>query len=126
MLGKHLIGIGSMSSPDFEEFVRIHVWRERINLITNLEKELNSYSAPPDYWASDVTRYLTTMRAALTMPDYVVPVDLQAHRTVDEARKLSQSLVVKFGRLLRDWPDIIDAARRLRARGIRVAAAVSR
>jgi hypothetical protein len=116
-LGKHLQDIGKMSLADFEEFVRINIWRERITLMANLEKELRDYQNPPDYWANDLRNYLSMMRTSLIKPHFVVPEDLLEDRGMDEARQLSRQLMNRFGRLLSQWPDLIGVARKLRARG---------
>jgi hypothetical protein len=120
-LGQHLMELGTLSLRDFEEFARLHLWRARSGMISNLEKDLMDYRDAPHYWASDLKSYLGIMREALTKPEYVVPADLQEGRSLDEARELSRRLVLRFGRLLRNWPDLIEAARRLRARGERLA-----
>ncbi|MGB9177731.1 MAG: hypothetical protein WCB68_00680 [Pyrinomonadaceae bacterium] len=120
-LGKHLIEIGSMSLRDFEEFARLHLWREQSSKMANLEKEFMRYQNPPDYWARDLKEYLATIRASLAKPEYVVPLDLRKNRSLEQARELSRQLVMNFGSLLCDWPNMIEAARRLRARGERLA-----
>ena len=43
---------------------------------------------------------------------------------MDEARTLTRQLVLKFGRLLEAWPDLVEAAKRLRANGRRLASCV--
>jgi hypothetical protein len=120
-LGRHLIEIGSASLDDFEEFVRIHVWQRQSAIISNLEKDLMDYQDAPEYWASDLKQYLALMRESLSKPEYVVPEELLRQRSFDEARELSRSLIIRFGRLLYHWPDLIKSAKRLRAKEIRLA-----
>jgi hypothetical protein len=123
-LGKHLIEIGSTSLEEFEEFVRIHVWQMQSAVISNLEKDLMDYRDAPAYWASDLKAHLALRRDSLTKPEYLVPGELLEYRSFDEARELSRSLVIRFGQLLCNWPDIMEAARILRARGERLASSV--
>ena len=56
--------------------------------------------------------------------DYAVPRDLRAGRTVDDARILTRRLVLRFGQLLEAWPEVVDAAKRLRANGRRLVSPV--
>jgi hypothetical protein len=53
--------------------------------------------------------------------DYLVPRDLRRGRSLEAARELTQRLVLNFGQLLLAWPEMVEAARALRARGHRLA-----
>ena len=46
-----------------------------------------------------------------------MPYDLLNGRTSAEARERSKRIVVKNGKLLHAWPEIVEAAKDLRARG---------
>jgi hypothetical protein len=120
-MGRHLIELGSMKLADFEEFARVNLWRQQSEMMANLEKDLLDYEDPPDYWANDLKDYLARMRLSFSNNEFVVPLDLRSRRRPEQARDLSRTLVLKFGKLLCEWPDIIDTARRLRARGERLA-----
>jgi hypothetical protein len=63
------------------------------------------------------------MSKASLAEDYLVPRDLRLGRDADEASRLGQELVGKFGELLEAWPTLVDAAKRLRVNGCRLAAA---
>jgi hypothetical protein len=63
---------------------------------------------------------IEVLSTATIATDYVVPIDLRHGRDVEEARRLSQELVAKFGELLEAWPTIVAAAGRLRANGCRL------
>lgn len=120
-LGRSLVQISSMKLRDFEEFLRLHLWREQGNAMVNLEQDLMDYDNPPAYWAHDVKEYLAEWRTALIRPDYVVPRDLRESSGLDQARELSRKLVFQFGHLLCQWPDIVECARTLRVKGKRLA-----
>lgn len=119
LLGQHLIEIGCMPLPDFEEFVRIRVLQMISDHIQTVEAQLEYYGASGD-WADEVHDYVENLRAALLRPEYVVPVDLRQGRSLDEARRLSQHLVLRFGQLLDVWPEMVETAKSLRARGHRL------
>ncbi len=120
-LGRHLVQVGSMKLRDFEEFIRMHLLREHANAMVNLEQDLADYGNAPAYWAHDVKEYLAEWRTSLLKPDYIVPRDLREARGLEQARESSRQLMSQFGTLLLNWPDIVQLAHQLRARGERLA-----
>ncbi|MDQ3686867.1 MAG: glycosyltransferase family 2 protein [Acidobacteriota bacterium] len=116
-LGRHLVALGEMRQLDFEEYVRLHVWRMHSEFVTLLEHRLRSFDNSPEFWARDVREYIAALRQSLPREDYIVPGELLRGRSVDEARRLSQQLVRKYGQLLLWWPAIIETAKQLRAQG---------
>jgi hypothetical protein len=46
---------------------------------------------------------------------------LPVRRVPDQARDMTRQMIFRFGQLLIDWPDIVEAARILRRRGLRLA-----
>ena len=120
-LGKHMIQIGSLPFPEFEEFIMAllkHSWN---SCITLMEDELNTHGGSPEYWANDVRKYIDIVRREFKRKDYCIPLDLIEGRNLNEIRDLSQQLVLHFGQLLYSWPEIIETAQRLRDKGIRLA-----
>ncbi|MFP5263070.1 MAG: amino acid adenylation domain-containing protein [Blastocatellia bacterium] len=113
-MGKYLQEIGALRSDDFEEFVRIQVWRKISRDILDLEERLNVYGAASPYWSADVDQFLDSLRKAATEEQFYVPLELVYGRNFDDAREINQQLVLRFGQLLHTWPDIVDAARELR------------
>lgn len=116
-LGTHLMMLGEMKQSDFEEYVRLHLWRRQSEYITYLENLLRAYEAAPGFWADDVRRYTAALRGALSQTDYFTAGDLRINRRDDETRRLTQRLVRKFGLLLHWWPGLVTAAKTLRAEG---------
>ena len=119
-LGAHLRSLGSLKLVDFEAHVRSLQQYRTVAFITALQSALQSHAALPDFWAEDVTRMIEVMSKATNAEDYVVPRDLRHGRDIEDARRLSQELVARFGELLEAWPTIVSAARRLRANGCRL------
>lgn len=120
-LGKHLEQVGNLPPRDFEQFVRLQVWREASLFISKLENLLRVRHGAPEFWANDIRQYIANLRQALTREDGWIPLDLLYGRGHDEARRLTQRLVRKFGGLLYWWPEMVEVARELRADGHRVA-----
>ncbi len=122
--GKHLMEIASMPQEDFEEFIRVQLWRMHSDTIQLMEGYLQHHRGIPAFWATDVENYLHHFHTALIKESFVVPQDLLGNRNDEEARKLSQQLVFKFGQLLYHWPELVAAARSLRARERRLSVAL--
>ena len=120
-LGRHLVEVGSMKLRDFEEFIRLHLLRDQANAMVNLEQDLADYGNAPAYWSHDLKEYLAEWRTSLIKPDYVVPRDLREARGLEQARESSRQLVSQFGKLLCNWPDIVQLAHKLRSTGERLA-----
>jgi hypothetical protein len=121
MLGQAFCEWGSAAPADFEEWLRLNLWNQVSRQVVQLETQLKSFAGQPAFWANDVTRVLAVWRQALASADYTVPRDLGDAFGVGEARTLFQRLVKKFGQLLQAWPDMMEAARDLHSRGVRLA-----
>jgi len=119
-LGTHLRSVGSLKLVDFEAYVRRQQQYRTMAFITALQSHLQTYGTLPRFWADDVKRMIEVLSTATIATDYVVPIDLRRGREIEEARRLSQELVAKFGELLEAWPAIVAAAGRLRMNGCRV------
>jgi hypothetical protein len=120
-LGQSLAEWGAAPAADFEEMVRLHLWNHLGRQAALLESQLTRYGGWPPYWADDARMLLAALREALPLEHYVVPADLRGAFGLGEARAAFQGLVRQFGQLLQVWPDMVEAAKGLRARGIRPA-----
>jgi hypothetical protein len=123
-LGRQLQDLGAMELAGFEEFLRMQRWHRLSSWISRLEELLRITNDAPEAWAEDVGRCIDEARASLLREDDVVPIDLITEGDVDRARTVMQRLVFRFGELLEYWPDIHDAARRLREDGQNLARVV--
>ncbi len=123
-LGKHLQELGSLDFQDFEAGVRTMQQFRNFAFITALQTQLQTYGASPSFWADDVSRMIELTSQASAGEDYIVPRDLRQGRDVDAARQLSRGLIRRFGELLEAWPAMVAGAKRLRAKGHRLATAL--
>lgn len=119
-LGRYLAALGELPAEDFEEWLRLARWRQVSDGLRALERLLAEHHEAPAFWAEDVRRRIDALEAALTRPDQIVPADLMRGRDEAQVRPLTRRLVAGFGRLLEAWPSLIEAARRLRAEGVRL------
>jgi hypothetical protein len=120
-LGARLEELGTAAPADFEAALSALLRAQLGGLRARLEALLGEYGGQPPYWAEDVRRLLTALREALPQHVWASPTDLRAAVGLERARELFRRLVHQFGDLLRVWPDLVEAARDLRACGGRPA-----
>jgi hypothetical protein len=120
-LGRSLEELGSCDLAEFEEQVRLHLWNALSRHATHLESLLKRFGGHPDFWAADVRRVLLNLWQHLPSAESAVPWDLADAFGTDRARELFRLIVRRHGRLLQDWPALVQAARRLRNRDVRPA-----
>ncbi|MFO0761341.1 MAG: hypothetical protein U0359_32990 [Byssovorax sp.] len=119
-LGAILQRWASQPHADFEEIVRMHVLRARAHDLVTLDEILRRYGRKPDYWARDIDRTAEALRNAITSPALAWPSDLVEQFGEERGRALFQTYVRKLGELLQAWPDLVEAAKRLRQKGVRL------
>ncbi len=119
-LGAYLQELASLKPADFEAVVRSAQQMRNLTFIALLDARLREHPAGPAFWAGDMRKAIDWLERSSRHADYIVPRDLGRIQSVDEARRLAQNLVARYGELLAAWPAIVAAAGRLRARGIRV------
>ena len=120
-LGRYLMELGSMSLRDFEEFLRVQAWQTVSSFIDLMENRLMTSGGLPEFWASDVRKYIKILRDSAVRKDYCIPLDLMQHYSSNEAQEQSQRLVFKFGQLMYWWADIVKVAKGLKAEGQKLA-----
>jgi len=120
-LGKHLMEIGSLAGPEFEEVLRTLLCYRASQIASALESLLRKHQGRPDFWAGDVRKHEEVLVAAAAHRKApLVAEDLAADLPDDEAQKLTQQVVFQFGQLIYWWPEVVSAAHTLRAQGLRV------
>ncbi len=120
-LGEALSRWGSLPLADFEEVVRVQVLRARSLDLLLFEEALRRHGRAPAFWARDVDRAVALLRAGVPRPESAWPTDFVAALGEAEGRACFQSVVRRYGELLRVWPDLWNAALALRVEGVRVA-----
>ncbi|MEK7863813.1 MAG: hypothetical protein AAB295_11190, partial [Chloroflexota bacterium] len=61
-LGRRLTALGSLEPGEFEEFLRLQLWRRAAAYAAALETLLRVHGESPRFWADDVKRTLDTLR----------------------------------------------------------------
>ena len=119
-LGQYFVDLGTADWGELEYHLR-HRWlRETAKTIDYLESLLLIHNREPANWAADVDAHIESLHRYAVSDDLAIPVELRAYadgrpRPRDEACRLLQDLVRKYGELLMAWPDIVSVAKELKA-----------
>lgn len=123
-VGAGLAALGAAPGAEFANTVQLLVAEQTRGLAGQLDALLQKHGGQPAWWAADVQRVRSALHERLSDPDLGTPSDLQQAFGREHALPVFQRLVTRFGRLLQCWPDMVEAARDLRAAGIRPATPV--
>jgi hypothetical protein len=120
-VGEGLVDLAARPLEEFTATLRRLVWEQMSGLSRQCAALLEKHGSQPSWWAADLRKLLTDLRGRLAEPDYVIPQDLAQAFGPGAALPLLQRLTGRLGRLLQCWPALFEAARDLRARGVRLA-----
>ena len=120
-LGEFLVDVGSLTIADFNGHLESLWVAAASRYIGYLEYLLDLYHGEPDYWAEDVRSFIEKLTDFTVRQSAAAPRELLETQTPDQAMETCRRVVRRFGELLQWWPVIDDAARKLRAAGIRLA-----
>jgi hypothetical protein len=118
-LGAYLVELGTMPPPDFEGVVRAEV---ALTMQRLGDAPPPANTGLPRFFIGLREKHRAAMRHAAAQPEFVIPRDLDV--VTDNVTALAQDLVRRFGLVLISWPEIVEAARRLRNGGNRLTRAV--
>lgn len=121
-MGRYLAEFGHLGKKDFSHGYRELTLHALGGYLMLGERRLLEHTDGPEYWKKDLEEYLSVYRSKICEDDFLIPWDLPGSR--EERLGLFQDLVRRFGELLIAWPDILSAARDLKARGIQPAVPV--
>jgi hypothetical protein len=124
-LGKSFVEIGALKIADFRECVETSWMAAASRRIAQLEGLLDQYRAQPDYWADDVLAFIDKLADVAVRGSTAAPRELLGEQSTEQAMETCRRLVRRYGELLQWWPCIWNAARTLRADGIRLATPVT-
>ena len=109
-LGRYLCDVAGAPAAEFHEYLRWFVLQHESDKIGFMEHCLAEERDAPAFWRRDVEDYIEQTRLALAAPDFDIPFDMREKWSAPEARLLIQRLVLEYGRLLRAWPALVQAA----------------
>src|SRR6185295_14450047 len=112
--------VGQSPTDTFEETLSALAWRGASQQISLLEQLLRKHRRLPQFWASDADRHVAMLQASAAARDYILPREIEEDFGRDVASARMQRLILRLGELLKVWPDLRQAAREERARGIAI------
>jgi hypothetical protein len=122
-IGRHLRDVGSkMPVAELADFIRQRARERTLEDLADCAELLRHFGFRPAYWARDLEAYMSLRREAMTVEDFAVPSDLACpdwSRT--EVLAHTQEIIRQYGELLLAWPDMTEAAKQLKAQGVRLA-----
>ncbi len=119
-LGGHLARLADLPGRALGELLT-----ERLRSVNRrFERELAERAAQDSratsQYAADIGRFFERVRSSEGRRDYWIPLDLRSADGPPGAEMRTRDIVRRFGELLVHWPAIVEAARGLRADGVRV------
>jgi hypothetical protein len=124
-LGEHLMNFGSLPFGQYRELVgRYRQFTQAQNIKTYADL-LDRYPKSPAYWVKDVKKMIELTKKTALQPLALAPGQMIETLGLEEAEKLLQKLLFRFGELVKWWPDIVKTAKDLRRKEIRLAQLLS-
>ncbi|HEY1375586.1 MAG TPA: hypothetical protein VGF55_02270 [Gemmataceae bacterium] len=120
-LGQELVRLAAAPEARFADAVRVLIAGHLGRFAAGLEERLRSHGGRPDYWAADVRQVLGLLSPEAVARLAVSPTDLAEAFGPEAALPRLRDLLTEFGRLLAVWPEMVAAARHLRAQDVRPA-----
>jgi hypothetical protein len=109
-LGRYLCDIAEAPAGDFHEYIRAFVLQHESEKIAFMEQCVSEERDAADFWRRDVEDYIEQTRHALAEPDFDIPFDMREQWVASDARVMIQRFFLEYGRLLRAWPGLHEAA----------------
>jgi len=120
-LGQELAAIGELTRGDFTDLFRAEMSGRLSKWIQQLEQSRERDADVCPQSELDRAELIRQMEENLESDEGFLPADLIQGRTPEQAADMAQRVIYDFGRLLTHWPEIVCAARELRAREILLA-----
>lgn len=119
-LGREMKEISALRDSDFYQVLFEAVRIVESGRLRHLEKIIMDFPDCPPAWIEQLQQMHQLCAGRLMDPDIHIPSEFRRMGDSDSAQKLTRELVRKAGMLFLAWPEIVEAAKELKARGIRV------
>lgn len=116
-VGRYLKDISGMSPGEFNEFIRERMLERTASKIRGAEQRLADEDEAPAYWARHLRALVENYEEHLTEKFFFAPIDLRGDAR--QRMATTRQLFRKYGRLLMQWPAMVEGAKELRAAGER-------
>ena len=116
-LGGRLESLGQKKSRDFQKDVSDILLSYLREYATYMEEILERNGRTPQIWVDDVMAHIEAVQTYIADRSFGIPAELLDAGRASEGAWLFRALVTKYGRLLRCWPSIREAAVELNLSG---------
>ncbi|MEM6988845.1 MAG: hypothetical protein AAF721_00060 [Myxococcota bacterium] len=120
-LGQRFVQLGRGPDEHLDQTLAWGWWTQVHRASSRLQALMHEHDGQPAAWADDIRRYVSTASAARRRSPTPRPTESEGGGT-DATRQW----IIEYGRMLAHWPSIVAAARRLRARGVRLSRPIDR
>lgn len=110
-LGQHLVSLGELPVAALFDVIEAETRTQKQRYADHLQQLLRRHDGRPRWWADDVRRHLQLLRRSLESDALCVPLELRERHSLPRARQLVRTIVARYGRLLRAWPELVEAVR---------------
>lgn len=117
-MGRYLQSFAEGRPEDFRVRVQEAMRTIVLTQADGLTKMLEAFKRQPAFWAQDVDRYVALLTELASAPDLLMPEEFLDQ---PDPAAAFQRMVQEFGRLLTVWPSLIQASKKLRLQGRRLA-----
>lgn len=89
-------------------------------VLASVEQSLAEQKDRPAFFLIAVKEYRDLLEQARCEAAAMIPVEFRAHLRLSEAVAVLRSILISWGRVLQIWPDMVECARFLSEKGIRI------
>jgi hypothetical protein len=122
-LGNNLLEIGNLPEQEFRDFLASTVSRSETKILRMVDLNRSKMTNCPPYLEKEIEDYRAYVLAHLADRDCFIP-DEFLQFPPEQAREKTRQLVCKAGQLFLVWPDMVEASRHLKEKGVRLSARV--
>jgi hypothetical protein len=119
-LGKKLLDVAELDAAEFWAVIFKAALIRKGKHMRMMESAMNRVPECPQFWKNRVEKFYKQSILELNDPDCHVPIEFRQAEGDELARTSAQRLVSITGSFLYSWPDLMDAARHLRSKGVRI------
>ena len=110
--GQTFVELGDLNASHLAAFVTDSIRRARTLEIAALERMASEPDCPA-HWHAAVDAYRSKLSRAMTTEEFFLPAEFHGTGSVDSGYQALQTFLQAFGQLVRSWPALWTAARRL-------------
>jgi hypothetical protein len=115
-LGWHLEALGGLPDREFRATLMPTFIARLAAIFGQAENALRAQDHKPAYWVREVEAFIEAHAAAATDPGYLTVSDIDDSRIAQPIQHL-RMMIRTYGTILTWWPEIVQGARELSARG---------